>query len=346
MKSELPFQRRDEFDQELLRRPISDRARPFLQLMFSAANGTPPEGIKGVFLKVPTPQYVMQGDLRSLAQAMNCSVKTVQRSIEDLLTLGIVQKVADTDSNDLTYSLSLKALLAIPEVDMSTSFGRAVALLSTHDVFESGSESETASETEDFNSDFQPVQAPVHTPVQRGVQGGVQTPVQAPVQAPVQGGVQRGVHPHDHDHDHELIEDSSFIQVMNHDHDARGTPPATGKESARFHQMTDQHIRAIAGFAIEHEGQMRTASMAKRLDKLLEYFRDAVSAGQAEESELRLFAAVFRHVGRRAEVMHKSKYLRTMWTNRNNPDKPLSSVLTSDDRSYARQLLECLQPAS
>lgn len=338
MKSELPFQRRDEFDQELLRRPISDRARPFLQLMFSAANGTPPEGIKGVFLKVPTPQYVMQGDLRSLAQAMNCSVKTVQRSIEDLLALGIVQKVADTDSNDLTYSLSLKALLAIPEVDMSTSFGRAVALLSTHDVFESGSEPETASETEDFNSDFQPV----HTPVQGGVQRGVQTPVQAPVQR----GVQRGVHPHDHDHDHELIEDSSFIQVMNHDHDARGTPPATGTEPAKFHQMNDRHIRAIAGFAIEHEGQMKTAPLAKRLDKLLEYFRDAVSAGLAEESELRLFAAVFRHVGRRAEVMHKSKYLRTMWTNRNNPDKPLSSVLTSDDRSYARQLLECLQPAS
>ena len=133
---------------------------------------------------------------------------------------------------------------------------------------------------------------------------------------------------------------------MNHDHDARGTPAATGTDPAKFHQMTDRHIRAIAGFAIEVDGQMKTAPLAKRLDKLLEYFRDAVSAGQAEESELRLFAAVFRHVGRRAEIMHKSKYLRTMWTNRNNPDKPLNSVLTSDDRSYARQLLECLQPAS
>ena len=133
---------------------------------------------------------------------------------------------------------------------------------------------------------------------------------------------------------------------MNHDHDARGTPPATGTEPAKFHQMNDRHIRAIAGFAIEVDGQMRIAPMAKRLEKLLEYFRDAVRSGQAEESELRRFAAVFRHVARRTEVIHKAKYLRTVWTNRSDPEKSLDSVLTSDDRSYARQLLEYLQPAA
>lgn len=313
MKSELPFQRRDEFDQELLRRPISDRARPFLQLMFCAANGTPPEGIKGVFLKVPTPQYVMQGDLRSLAQAMNCSVKTVQRAIEDLLLVGIVRKVADTDTNDLTYTLSLKALMAIPEIDLSTSFGRAVAVLSTHDVFESDLEGP------EINTETTPVQAPV----QRGVQGGVQPPVQPPVQG--------GVHPHD-EHEHAKTHEnkthaSCSMQHASFRNSGSESQKAAGDERVEFRAIPPEHVERIV--------RKRDRAL------FLKYFADAVHAKFAKDADddrvrmAGLFHQVIR-VGRSdspGRVIHKS------WKNRDDPDPKKRLSLAQIDEEFSRELL-------
>ncbi len=57
--STLPYQQRDEFDQELYRRPFSHNARKLMQLIYSAANGSPGHGIQGQFTKVPEPMYVM-----------------------------------------------------------------------------------------------------------------------------------------------------------------------------------------------------------------------------------------------------------------------------------------------
>ena len=331
------------FMEMLNEKPLSDRARRFVRLAYEGATEHGKAGLRVRYFRemlwVNCPQ-------ERLGELLECTDRTVRDMIrKELEPLGFLKVVKATPDQlegpprEVTvYCISIARLAALPCLDPTDEVDAAI-LATGGDPFGELDPNHDQAVPQVSGPSSESISAPVSGGISGGSSGGIS--------GGSSGGISGGISAlMNHDHDHErVIEESSFIQVMNHDHDARGTSTPAA-EPAKFHQMTDRHIRAIAGFAVEHEGELKTLNAAKRLDKLLEYFRDAVRAGQAEESELRMFAAVFRHVGRRPDIMHKAKYLRTMWTNRSNPDKPLSSVLTADDRSYARQLVEILQPAS
>ena|GEM_PF-6910156 len=139
---------------------------------------------------------------------------------------------------------------------------------------------------------------------------------------------------HDHEGLNEII--NSSITHGQESHDARGP-----ERRARFDDISDRDIRGIAGFTVEINGRTGVVSEANRLKKLREYFDDAVQAGKAHPDEFRMFAALFRSIGRRTEVILKPNYLRKCWDNRN--EKPLEGVVTTADREYVRRVLESAQ---
>lgn len=191
-------------------------------------------------------------------------------------------------------------------------------------------------------------------PVSGGLSAGLSAPLSGGLPVVCRGSV-RGVAgglSASHDHDHERLNEL-YNPSITHDHDqahetsaaqpvaSRPRPDPVAEPPVRqFHAIDTRDIRAIGGFAIDTpDGRKVCASEASRRRVLQEYFADAVSAGHAEPHELRLFAALFRHVARRGDVKAKPKYLRTCWTNRHNADRPLAETLTAADRSYARDLI-------
>ena len=182
MPPELPYQRRDEFDQELYLRPFSTDCRRFMQLMYCAANGTPAAGIEGQFKLQPEPVYVLVSDGGQQAIAAQCGFRNdtaVRRVCSDLENYGILRRITQSLPNggrETYYYLSLSRLIAIPRVDPETPIGRAMQALA---------------ESNPFSEEFQ------------------QLPVGSPVGSPVVM---------NHDHDHERL--NEFNNSINHDHEA------------------------------------------------------------------------------------------------------------------------------
>lgn len=355
--AQLPFQRRDEFDQELCLRPLSTNARRFLQVMFQAANGTAAGGVEGAFHKERS-QYVMSADQLVLADLIGVSkgikddsrTKSVRRVVEELEQLQILKRYRPTIEVDgkpvrsLAYVLSLSRLIDLPCVDINTPVGRTMVDLIDFDPF---AECDTGAPANDENvraefgtnssesSELSTPHQPPSGPVSGGLSGGLSGPSKNPVMScHVPANTKSHSIPHDHEQD--LHEGLSF------DFDIQEGP------TRRFDQIPDDHIRAIAGFS---PGGKAQSDLARKC-VFLEYFRDACQMGFAEPSDAVLMLALFRCCGQRmgadcpdkTRVRDPQKWIRTYWANRHQqPLLKISQVAKSVH--WAKGILQLEIPA-
>jgi hypothetical protein len=311
------------FSQTINDKPLNDRARKFLRLSFDA---TCEHSKPGLRVRYYDRTLIISCPQERLAELLDgCSVKTVQRMLEELEAVGVLEKrktVPKTDGAPVqktVYLVFLDRLEELPSLDPTDELD-SVILDSDGDLRGSGRRS-AHPETD--------VVCPVVCPVVSDVARDVVCPVVSVVASDVVSLMN-----HDHEGLNEII--NSSITHDQESHDAREP-----ERRARFDDISDRDIRGIAGFSVEINGRTGTASEASRLKKLREYFDDAVQAGLADPGDFRLFAALFRCVGRRTDVKFRPRYLRTLWTNRN--EKPLEGVVTTADREYVRRLLESAQ---
>lgn len=301
-------------------KPLSDRARKFLRLAFDA---TSEHGKPGLRVRYYDRALIISCPQERLGELLDgCSVKTVQRMIDELETISVLEKrrtVPKTDGPPVqktVYVVFLDRLEALPSLDPTDELD-CVILDSEGDLRGTG------------ERHFSHPENRVVSDVASDVVSGVVCPVVSVVVSDVASLM---------NHDHEGLNELYINSSITHDHDHE---PREIQKPARFDEISDRDIRGIAGFAVEHNGQLGTPNALSRLKKLREYFADAVAAGLADPNELKLFAALFRNVGRRTDVKFRPRYLRTLWTNR--AEKPLESVVTVADREYARSLLEVEQ---
>ncbi|MCA9013278.1 MAG: hypothetical protein KDB01_26195 [Planctomycetaceae bacterium] len=332
-QTELPFQRRDEFDQELYLRPLSTNARRFLQVMFRAANGTPDKGCEGGIVRGTQFWLIAEQDV--IADLIGISpglkkdsrTKAVRRTIEELESLRILKRRTFVDEEDgrnvqkLMYVLSVVALIDLPEVDMKTTRGRAVAALLADDPF-------------DDETENQPLSGGLSGPVSGGLSGGLSGPVSAshdpvlscscPDPAPIQ------------------ITSSPRVPVMTTIQEGGDFEFDFQEEGARrrFDEIPPEHIRAIGGFSPGG----KTLSDAARREVFCEYFRDCIAAGFAARSDAVPLLALFRMTAQRMspestrKPKHPQNFMRAYWRNRHT--KPLEK--NEDFRSamaWAKRLL-------
>lgn len=301
-------------------KPLSDRARKFLRLAFDA---TSEHGKPGLRVRYYDRALIISCPQERLAELLDgCSVKTVQRMIDELEAISVLQKrrtVPKTDGPPVqktVYVVFLDRLEALPSLDPTDELD-CVILDSDGDLRGTGDRHFAHPE----NNVAPDVASVVVCPVVSDVASVVVSDVASLMN-------------HDHEGLNELYINSSITH--DHDHEARDI-----QKPARFDEISERDIRGIAGFAVEVNGRTGTPNPLSRLKKLREYFADAVAAGLADPDEFKLFAALFRNVGRRSDVKFRPRYLRTLWTNR--AEKPLESVVTVADREYARSLLETEQ---
>ena len=297
------------FAQTVNDKPLSDRGRKFLRYAFDS---TTEHGKAGLRTRYYDRSLIVSCPQERLAELLdNCSVKTVQRMLEDLEETGILERrrvVPKTDGPPVqktVYVIFLDRLEALPSLDPTDELD-CVILDCEGDLRGTGER---------------------HL---RHPENDVVWDVVSDVVSDVASFMS---------HDHEgLNEFNSFSKdpSIPHDHERHDTQP-----TARFDDMTDRDIRGIAGFQVEANGRVGTPTELNRLKKAREYFADAVNAGLAHPDEWKMFLALFRNVGRRTDVKIRPRYLRTLWQNRST--KPLEGVVTVADREYVRQLLECAQ---
>ena len=309
------------FAQTVNDKPLSDRARKFLRLSFDA---TSEHGKPGLRVRYYDRALIISCPQERLGELLDgCSVKTVQRMIEELESISVLEKrrtVPKTDGPPVqktVYVVFLDRLEALPSLDPTDELD-CVILDSEGDLRGDGERR------------FHHPENDVAPDVVSVVASDVVCPVVSVVVSDV-----ASLMNHDHEGLNELINNSSIT----HDHESH--EGSDKPKTARFDEISDRDIRGIAGFAVEVNGRMGTPCEANRLKKLREYFDDAVSAGLADLDEFKLFGALFRNVGRRTDVKVRPRYLRTLWTNR--AEKPLEGVVTVADREYVRRLLEVAQ---
>jgi len=297
-------------------REITARAKRLIQLAVEACEAVGPIALQarlhGGALWICCPQI-------QLAALLDCSDRTVRDELARLTACGALQTHAHpTKDNIIGYRIDLAALESIPESHTPD----------LDDIILDFADQQTASGvTSGVTSG--PTSGVASGPTSGPTSGVASGPTSGPTSG-VASGVASALMIHEGMN--ELYKTSSIT----HDHESHETREAVPK--VRFDQISENHIRAIAGFTVESNGRTGILSEPKRLAKVHEYFTDAVQAGLALPAEFRTFAALFRNVGRRTDIKHRSKYLRTLWRNRN--DKPLDGVLTAADRQYARQLAE------
>ena len=325
MTTELPYQRRDEFDQELYLRPISDDGRRFLQVMFQSANGTPPDGCEGGILKRTRfwllAEQIVLADLIGVNKdnKPDSRTKAVRRIVDDLESLGIVKRQTMPDSNDegkpiqrMYYVLSLTALMDLPEIDMKTPAGRVVAHLLQNDPFDDN-------------------QSTQKQPASGGLSGGLSGPSKNPV--PVLSPViafSKKIIPPDQEQEH----DAGGIEEFDAKFGQEKIPDRS------FAEINPDEVRWIAGFS--PQGKTPSAEIRSRM--ALGYFRDAVANRFASVNELDLMVQVFCMCGHRMSapsspnaqrVRDPTDWIRTVWMNRKTrPPKPSPA-----DRKTATELI-------
>lgn len=339
MTSELPYQRSDEFDQELYLRPISDNGRRFLRIMFQAANGTPPEGCEGGIVQRTRfwliAEQIVLADLLGVARDIkpDSRTKAVRRTVEELENLGIVKRSVMVDRNEdgkpierLYYVLCLVRLMDLPEIDLNTPAGRVVAHLLQNDPF--------AEESTTQKPLSGPVSGGLSGALSPGLSGGLSGPskIPAPVPAPVLRTQQLLSPVPDQEQDaQEAGASEDFDSVFGHE--------AIPQRS--FSDISEDEVRWIGGFS----PQGKTPSIEIRRRMFLGYFRDAVTNGFARVEEADLLASVFASCARRMTVsadpkVHRVRdptdWIRTVWINRSKTPPKVSSA----DRRIANQLLQ------
>jgi hypothetical protein len=329
MTKELPYQRSDEFDQELYLRPISDNGRRFLRIMFQAANGTPAEGCEGGI--VHRTRFWLMAEQIVLADLMGISrenkpdsrTKAVRRVVEELEGLGILKRSVMVDRNEdgkpverLYYVLCLIRLMDLPEIDLNTPAGRVVAHLLQNDPFEQESTTKP------------PVSGGVSGPLSGGLSGPSKNPAPVPVLRTKE--IFTPVPDQEQEHDAGGMED--FNSVF-------------GQEQIperSFAEISPDEVRWIAGFS----PQGKTPSPDIRRRMFLGYFRDAVARGFARVSDAGLLLQVFSMAGHRMsapsspnvdKVRDPTDWIRTVWMNRGNRPPKASPA----DRKVAAELMAC-----
>ncbi len=311
------------FAQTVNDKPLSDRARKFLRLSFDA---TSEHGRPGLRVRYYDRALIISCPQARLAELLDgCSVKTVQRMIDELEGLGILETRKTTPKTDgppvqkTVYVVFLDRLEDLPSLDPTDELD-CIILDSDGDLRGIG-RSETHPEN-DVVSDVASV---------------VVSDVVCPVVSDVASVVVSLMN-----HDHEFMTHEGMNYSITHDHDHER---ASDAKSARFDSISERDIRGIAGFTVEFgDGRSGVPNPKSRLAKLREYFDDAVKAGLASPDEFAMFGALFRNVGRRTDIKFRAKYLRTLWTNRDS--KPLDGVVTVPDREYFRELLRAAQLVS
>jgi hypothetical protein len=314
MTKELPYQRSDEFDQELYLRPISDNGRRFLRIMFQAANGTPADGCEGGI--VHRTRFWLMAEQIVLADLMGISrdnkpdsrTKAVRRVVEELEGLGILKRCFMVDRNDdgkpierLYYVLCLIRFMDLPEIDLNTPAGRVVAHLLSHDPFD------------DESTTNLPLSGRVSGGLSGPLSGGLSGPSKNPAPVPVLNNnpIFTPVPDQEQEHDAGAMED--FDSVF-------------GQEKIperSFAEIDPDEVRWIAGFS--PQGKTPTPEIRRRM--FLGYFRDAVANGFARVSEAELMLQVFSMAGHRMSapssptvdrVRDPTDWIRTVWMNRGN----------------------------
>lgn len=256
-----------------------------------------------------------------IGNLLGCSDRTVRDELATLKTLGcLLTHQHPTRENFIGYRFDLAALETLeqshtPDLDD--------IILDWHS--QQGNE---PTETTTNNATAEPVAVSVSAPVSAGSSGPPSGGSSGHFSAGSSGLM---------NHDHEGLNINN-INSITHDHDSPDARERDPARPARFDAIDETDLRGIAGFAVTIAGRTGVAGPASRLRKLREYFADAVQASLADSGEFPAFAALFRHVGRRVDVKHRPRYLRTLWTNRDT--KPLDAILTPADREYVRRLLD------
>lgn len=322
-------------------KPLPDRARKFFRLAYDAATEWGKPGLQVRYydhtLLVSCPQ-------ERLAELLECSVRTVQRMIdEQLVPTGIVEKeqvVPECDgpsTQKTVYLIFMDRLQAMPSLDPTNELD-CVIIKRGGDLRQSGERVHAHPELQTETS--------VQPSPSRDVAPVVVSDVVPDVVCPVVSVVAQDVAPvvvsnvvslMNHDHDHEGMNEFKINHSITHDHEE---PPPK-----RFDAITARDVLAIAGYAFDRgDGQMVTANGASRLRALMAYFDDALANGLARPGEEPLFTALFRCAarlhrlpsGNATRVNDVGGWIRRCWENRDT--KPPGRV-TAEDRAYARSLL-------
>ncbi|GAB5444206.1 MAG: hypothetical protein Fues2KO_45550 [Fuerstiella sp.] len=346
-QQQLPFQRRDEFDQELYLRPFSSNGRAFLRIMFSAANGTPAAGVEGHHLKQRS-QYIMAAEQSVLAELMHCSDRTVRRTVEELEGLGILKRyrpVVEIDGKRhqmLSYVLCLRRLIDLPCIDINTPIGRTVVDLIDLDVFEGD---DTAAETtvqqvreESPRIEQSTGSEPVSGDLSTDLSGGLSTDLSAPSKTPVP--VLRSCPAPQNS---SSLSPDSCSGAQDAQEGVRLNFELQEGPCRRFDDIPPEHVRAIAGFS---PGGKRISDLA-RVHVFLQYFRDAVKADFAKPEEVQLMLAIFRACGQRMSpdtaeakrIRDPMNWIRSVW-NARHQRPPLKNATIAKAMVYAVNLLK------
>lgn len=300
---------------------LTDRCRRLLQIGIDAVESHGPNELQARLHGGCLWLCCQQSDL---ARLLECSDRTVRHELERLDSCGALQTFPHPSKpNVIGYRIDPEVLESIPE-SHTPDLDEIICAFAEQTTDANEAQPEAISpETETTDSGL--VSAGFSGPISGGISGHFSGPISAPVSAPVSVLM---------NHDHERM---NYLIPQSHDHER--TRDETKR--ARFDSISERDIRGIAGFMVEVDGRSGVPNPRSRLMKLREYFDDAVAAGLASETEFPIFGALFRHVGRRTDVKLRANYLRTLWTNRD--DRPLTSVVTRDDREYFRQLSDSAQ---
>ena len=315
MTNELPYQRSDEFDQELYLRPIDDDGRRFLRLMFQAANGTV-EGCKGGI--VQRTRFWLMAEQTVLADLLGISreikqdsrTKRVRRIVEGLEELGILRRATMVDKAEdgkpierLYYVLCLMRLMDLPQIDLNTVEGRVVAHLLHNDPF--------ADQDDDSSTDKEPMSVGLSGRLSGALSGGLSGPSKTPAPVPDLVSINKTLPPDpvpDQEQDSGSKEDFESI---------------FGQEKIpvrSFAEINPDEVRWIAGFS--PQGKTPTVEIRRRL--FLGYLRDACTKGFATTADAALLLQVFSLCGHKMSeggstgqrVRDPTGWIRAVWMNR------------------------------
>ena len=322
MQTQLAYQRRDEFDQELLRRQwrLKYEAIQFLQLMYTSANGSPHKGIEGDFLRHPIdgPLYVMVAENQQLIADLlkltnDGGVRAICRDLESLGILKRRTKPVGGGGKRTRYVLSLRLLLEIREHDPDSMIAQEL-----RDLLEESPFSDDYDRQDDrqddriMNHDHDHEHALNKT------------------------------HDHEHAHDHESFESFDFESQ-------ESQPGNSGSEISNLKSEIHAVPTAVSFSAISDEHARRIVQDFD-VGLFAAYFDDALSANWARDclDDRTRMAGLFHQVIRIGKAKIIGATIAAAWRNRDasgqRHGKPLALKLSQSDQDFASKLLRSGEP--
>ncbi len=313
------------------RRELTERMRRLITIALDACDSIGPPKMQARLVEGGTALWVLCPQAE-LAELLDCSDRTLRNEFERLADLQALKTVPHkTIANLVAYRFEFTALESFqesltPELDeIICEFMESICetAVVADPVTVSGDSSDGSAVVVSV-----PVSASVSGPLSGQISGGVSGPVSGQISALM-----------NHDGLNEFNNSS-----ITHDHERPRSEP--DPDVRRFDVISQRDVLAIAGYEIDVDGVPRKASLASRRRVQMEYFDDAVRAGQAQPTEALAFAALFRCAarlnrkpeGERGRVNDCASWIRTVWTNRN--ERPCQRII-ADDKAYARDLLSC-----